>query len=124
VGEDKDPAPKLRAKHAEVEGAVELLTRGEVSKATNSILISATISLYLAFNVYVHSLSLFSSLCSQDKLVIRWIRHCKSSVAIQRNPLTILIVCKLSLHRNWYLNDKYIDILVILASKNVNDTRE
>lgn len=124
MGEDKDPAPKLRAKHAEVGGAVELLTRGEVSKATNSILISATISLYLAFNVYVRSLLLFSSLCSQDKVVIRWIRHCKCSVSIQRNPLTILIVCKLSLHTNWYLSDKCTEILVILASTNVNDTRE
>lgn len=75
VGEDKDPAPKLRAKHAEVGGAVELLTRGEVNKATNSILISATISLYLALHVYVRSLLFFLSLCCQDKLVISWIRH-------------------------------------------------
>jgi hypothetical protein len=49
VGEDKDPAPKLEVKRSEVErGIVELLTRGEVSKATNSILNSATISLYLS----------------------------------------------------------------------------
>jgi hypothetical protein len=68
VGEDKDPAPKLRAEHAEVGGAVELLTRGEVSKATNSSLISATTSLHLAFNAYVHSLVLFSILCIQDKM--------------------------------------------------------
>lgn len=64
VGEDKDPAPKLRAKSAEVGGAVELLTRGEVSKATNSILISVTTSLYLASHFHVYSLSVFSNLVS------------------------------------------------------------
>jgi hypothetical protein len=49
VGEDKHPEPKLKVKRAEVErGTVELLTRGEVSKATNSSLNSAVISLYLS----------------------------------------------------------------------------
>jgi hypothetical protein len=46
VGEDKDPVLKLKLSARRWERGLELLTRGEVSKATNFILNSATVSLY------------------------------------------------------------------------------
>lgn len=73
VGEDKDPTPKLQVKRTEVErGNVELLTRGEVSKATNSILNSATISLYLSLkSMFIYCYFFIYAITKWNKGLIR-----------------------------------------------------
>ena len=73
VGEDKDPVPKVKLSARRWKRGLELLTRGEVSKATNFILNSATISLYLTFSQPCLLLIIFLYLVSQQELVNRLI---------------------------------------------------